>query len=892
MVSLIVAIVALNASGCARLRLPAIDPSGERVFLPAPNYTTVNRHHERDPNQLQKRCVPQPVFKVPDAPECELPPVLPNSQPAGEVACIDENDRAAPRILVPSGCQQSRGDVYSACNSREEVDNQSTVTLTPRRKVAAVGTEVALIAGVCDANGFYRTREDLEWAITQGSVGHFVEPGEAAVGWFRRRGRLASFGRQPLPTLLSNNYALTRSSSKVQVLTQGTAKPSDDQFVLQGQSWISVTSAKEGDTFVTVMAPNIDGWQQRQEMAVVHWVDGQWTLPESVASDTVQPVTLNASVRRKLTTAPVAGWIVRYVIDPASPATFDGGSREVEVVTDVMGNASARVVPTSSDGGIAQITVQIIRPAGIGGSADRLIVGQGTTTVTWSSASLDIQITGPETVQFNESAVYRIQVTNPSRLVANDALVRATIPAGFEYVTSAPAATTFGSRLDWNLGPVGPGEQRILEVTYRATQSGVARHCATVQMTGAPAVESCITSVVVADALYIEMVGPNPEVPLLVGQTIQYQVTVTNRGDRRLEDVILVDRFDPGLIHEQGESPVERPIGALDPGQSQRIGLTFQVGSPGRHCHTLEASASGTRPASARACIVAQLPAQANVTVQKTGPTQATVGQRIDFYTIVTNTGEAPLTNLQVIDSYDPEFRPVDTNPADATIDGERVIWYVTQLDPGEKRTFQVTCEALFDVDRACSRVLVRTADGLERSGESCLPILPQADGTGALDQQPTDTDLISAPSPPGSNDLFNTNASDNDTTTPPSESDGLGISIDGRGERWSVGDEIEYLVVIQNNRDVHDSNVVLTVKLPAQVSLKGYRGRVSANTHSPDWRVMQMRPIKTLRAGETVQFTILVKVDEPGEFAARVELSSLRSPDVVADEAQALATQ
>ncbi len=43
MISLAILIVSVT-SGCARLRLPAIDPSGEGIFLPAPNYTTLDDH--------------------------------------------------------------------------------------------------------------------------------------------------------------------------------------------------------------------------------------------------------------------------------------------------------------------------------------------------------------------------------------------------------------------------------------------------------------------------------------------------------------------------------------------------------------------------------------------------------------------------------------------------------------------------------------------------------------------------------------------------------------------------------------------------------------------------------------------------------------------------------
>ena len=48
------------------------------------------------------------------------------------------------------------------------------VLLEPAEKVAPVGSEVVLRAGVGGADGYLRTNRRLEWSIAAGSVGHFV----------------------------------------------------------------------------------------------------------------------------------------------------------------------------------------------------------------------------------------------------------------------------------------------------------------------------------------------------------------------------------------------------------------------------------------------------------------------------------------------------------------------------------------------------------------------------------------------------------------------------------------------------------------------------------------------------------------------------------------------
>ena len=878
--------VCMLASGCASIRLPAIDPSGERILLPAPNYTTLNRNHSSDYVRPARELCPEgPVFKQPASSDCVLPPIIPNTASKSPAATlVSDSDPTLPRILVPGGCETSKHEIYDSYPQRDgETDNKSNVTLSPRRHIATVGTEVILIGGVCGKDGYYRTHEAMEWGLTQGSVGQFVDPGKPAVGWKRRRGHLASLAAGPRAKLLSNNYALARTSKRVQVLTRGTAKPSDDIFVVQGQTWIGVTSATEGETYVTLVAPAIDGWEQRQEMAVVHWIDGQWTLPASVASRSVEPITLTTRINRKLTASPVAGWIVRYeIVDGA--AIFDGGTTMVEVRTDTMGAAPVRVSPASLRGGAAKVKATIIRPAGMGsGTPDRLVVGEGIVDVSWSTAVLDVQMTGPEAMEVNDTAVYRVKVTNTGTMLADSALVRVMVPPGVDLVSSLPAASTFGSRLDWSLGQMAPGESRDIEVTYRATQAGVIRHCASAQPAGGTSVESCVTTVVSADSLFIEMVGPNPEIPLEVGQNVQYQVTITNRGNQRLTDIVLSDRFDPGLRHSEGASPIERPLEPLNPGQSHQIGLNFQVVSPGRHCHTLEATASGTKPARTSACITAQVPPQVQpgvLTVKKTGPAQAIVGQQVTFQVTVQNSGQSPVTNIQIVDQFDPELRPTTTNPQAVNSSQNQVIWYLSRLEPGEQKTFQTTCQVLFDSQRSCSRVSVRAADGIEIRDEACLLISGQPVG-GSPNPLP-------GGAPPANSRPAAPSAGPVGTIS----NNGLQVSIDDRGEQFKVGGQVEYLVVIRNDSQSPDSNVILTVKLPPQLRLKNYSGPVTADTHSADWRTIVMAPLRTLRVGETVQFEVVATVEQAGNISTRVELSSLRMLQPVVQEARSVAVE
>ena len=887
--SLTAALGLLWLCGCAQFRLPAIDPSGQSIFLPAPNYTTISSpavdpatgqrtqpllDHFRDKGLRDS----QPAFSSPPDPECELPPLQPNQiGQSTEICPPPPADPTAPRVVIPGACQDPTTAAASAnqgClgKSRQASNPQAGVTLTPRQHVAMVGTEVVLVGGVCGGDGYYRMREPLEWALSQGSVGHFVEPGQPTVGRLGLRGRFAGLLQEPLPQLLSNNYAYGCTSKKPQVITKGTVDTSDDVIVHKGQGWISVTSPIEGSSYVTLMAPDLDGWKQRTQTAVIHWVDGQWSLPPAAVVRGIEPHTLTTGVARRATGSPIAGWTVRYqILDPT--ATFDDGTTTREVMTDANGQGSIQIVPVSPDGGLARVNVQVIRPAR-GSEPDRLIVGQGTTSVNWTTSTLAIQLSGPEIVNLNETANYLVQVTNPSSIPVNDVVLQSLLPSGFEFVTSSVPAQAVGSRLDWNLGTLGPGQQQRIEVSYRAVQGGNTRHCVSVQAAGVAPVEDCLTTQVNAESLYIEMTGYDPDTPIAVGSEVPYKIQVYNRGNADLANVTLTDRFDPGLRHPAGLSPVEWDIGAIGAGQMREVELRFVVTEPGRHCHTLEATSGTAPPAQTSACVTAEERQDlSQLVVRKTANrSEVTVGENIDFYVTIANTGTEPITNLTIVDAYDPELQPIRAEPRESQYGQDGVVWYLTQLDPGEERTFQVTCEALYDVRAACSRVVVRNADDLERTDEQCVAVLPASNAGSPIGNDPSDNGtgsefdvdvpdsrgsgnpnarpLPNSSTPPGSNSnssgAAGPSAGGGADSFTRDDADGLELTIDARGDRWKVGDEVQYLVVIRNNREVADADVVLTLELPRQISLLEYSGPVAARDHSADWRRMTMTPIRT----------------------------------------------
>ena len=101
----------------------------------------------------------------------------------------------------------------------------------------------------------------------------------------------------------------------------------DDKFVLRGQGWITLTSPVEGTSHVTVVAPEVYGWDARTKSATVHFVDAVVQYPPPAINPAGTKHTFTTTVMRYSNQSPCENWRVRYEIVDGPPAGFLPGLR-------------------------------------------------------------------------------------------------------------------------------------------------------------------------------------------------------------------------------------------------------------------------------------------------------------------------------------------------------------------------------------------------------------------------------------------------------------------------------------------------------------------------------------------------------------------------------------
>jgi len=493
--------------GCSGLPTSGIDPSGEQIFV-AP-----------------------PVVELPPATSVDAP-------------------------FIPQGCE----GYYGVPSAQAELGDVALL-LEPREPVAAIGSEVILVAGVGAADGYLRTHRRLEWSLAQGSVGRFTAVEKNGVLDFL----LGDFN---CPRVVTDSFAIGSTGRLNVRLDRGTPSPDDDIQVLRGQAWAALTSPVEGDSVANVFATSVQDPKARVQQAVIHWVDAQWQFPAPAIIPLGGKHTLITIVERLSNHTPRTGWRVRYEIASGPAAGFvPDGSRCVEAVVDATGRAVVDIIQTQPTAGTNQICLQVIRPAEGSCGGKTLVVGSGATAITWASApiapgvptapgitpslpalqqpTIEVRLSGPSEAALNSQVTFQIAVANRSSTPAANLLITARLDPGMEHPQANPQ-----NAIERYLGELPGGATRQLSLTVGVKRPG--RLCLRIEVNGggiAPAGdEACVTVVSPQTALPQLTVKKSGPSELRVGETARFTIEVQNTGKETLSGLKIIDRYDAAAL--------------------------------------------------------------------------------------------------------------------------------------------------------------------------------------------------------------------------------------------------------------------------------------------------------------------------------------------------------
>lgn len=830
-----------------------------------------------------------PALDAPAAPGCGLGNcALPK---CGAGSCLPKIDQSGQRLFekCPPKYKQEPGPHHAK-------HRPSSVVVSPRRVIAPVGSEVVVLAGVCGRDGYLRADENVQWALAPGGVGHFLAVGRRESIHF-----LNIF--TDAPEKIDNTFAIGATSGRYVMLNRGTPTTDDDVAVQRGQAWITVSSPVEGTSWVTAFAPSVYGWDTRQQTAAIHWVDAQWTFPPPAANPLGSRQVFTTTVSRYSDRTPVEGYRVRYEILSGPDAAFaPDGARFVEALTNSLGQASVEIFQAAPAGGVNQIGIQVIQPPNSSTGAQRLILGTGSTTMTWTSRDVALSMTGPAQASIGALATYRVDVSNPSDVAVRDVVVTDQLPEGMTHVSSNPLATIQGSRLEFRLGDLGPRQSRSIELNVRVDQPGTFNHCVALATGEGLNAQDCVTTTVMSPTLDVRMTAPEQ---VGVGGQVTFQVSLTNRSEAALAGLRIVSRFDAGLQHDGGPSPLERTIDApLAPGQTTSLAITMTARQAGQLCNSVEVVSPAGTLGTARSCVNAvAAPAgagQPSISVEKTGPATSTVGEVAEFNIDIANNGSVAVNELRVRDNYDVALDPVRATDGYSFV-GEDLVWLIDTLPPGRRVRLQIQCRCQQAIGRACNRVTVTTREGAQANNEACLeiraaagggapPVVPPPTSPSPTPGQPTPAEPQPFPSQPQPTPAQPQPAPAQ--TEMQAGAGNLSVSITDRRDPVFSGREATYEVRVSNRAATSDRNVRLTVVAPdGMTPLPG--GTVGPEGSTIVGSRIEFAPIGEIPPNETRTYQVRLRADRQGTVRVQAQVTSQGHPTpVTAEETTTITAQ
>jgi len=173
------------------------------------------------------------------------------------VGCLGgtQNTSYFPYLLPDGPITRTHAKPPGRGNFAEFDPHAVRLEVRPLQSTVAAGTQYLVMATVLDDKGQPRRKRRIEWMLE--GAGNIVEVDKS--------GYLAGRGYK-----VDNKYAISYTDYFEHTVTRGNDNANDDFTIHPGQSWCIITSAVEGDTKLTVYAPEIFDWDHRTVVATMH----------------------------------------------------------------------------------------------------------------------------------------------------------------------------------------------------------------------------------------------------------------------------------------------------------------------------------------------------------------------------------------------------------------------------------------------------------------------------------------------------------------------------------------------------------------------------------------------------------------------------------------------
>jgi len=186
---------------------------------------------------------------------------------------------------------------------------------------------------------------------------------------------------------------------------------------------------------------------------------------------------------------------------------------------------------------------------------------------------------------------YEVKLHNRSSLAGENVNCVSIIPDGLSVIKAPEGATVVGKEVRWKLASINAMETKSFTLTLQANESSAAKFrfdakCAGNGVTNAEA-NTSIDPIVDLKLTVVDPIAPAP-----VGQDVQYDLVILNRGTRTARGVKVIAQFSSGIEPIRAEGGLARlvpgqvlfdAIDSIGPGQQVTLRVVAHASEAGVH---------------------------------------------------------------------------------------------------------------------------------------------------------------------------------------------------------------------------------------------------------------------------------------------------------------------
>lgn len=396
-----------------------------------------------------------------------------------------------------------------------------------------------------------------------------------------------------------------------------------DMTVGRGQSWLTITSGREGVTEIIAFVPAIRDGTKHKIWAKKVWADYDVRFPEDAVNvlpndQHVFPVLVTRTDGSGIPGQPVEA----EILDGPEAVFASSNARTARLDTNAVGAAEFQL----RNGG-GQTGVNRIRFTALGSFYGETCPRSRIVTKTWQRPSLAVECSYPEGASAPAGRPFAklVRVRNTGDAPAEGVVLDDQPSAGLTIVDGGPFPVS--------LGTIAAGQ----EVTHTLRLVGEAEGQYTNNVTvrdgsgAAQASGSCPVEIVAGKLEITKVCEP---ARIANGGEVRFVVTVRNSGRGPLENVMVNDTFPDGIV---ALSQPSAALGTLAPGESLEVEFAGRAERTGTFTNTARASAD--RAAEVTATCSVQV-VECRLEMNLIGPDKIYYGESAAFTLTVRNAGD------------------------------------------------------------------------------------------------------------------------------------------------------------------------------------------------------------------------------------------------------------